>query len=318
MKRTFGYVLLGLGAFLLVASPMLRFYAYPRLAKAPLDQSSTTVSEAPNSTFLDVSKLALRTGETLRATRNVRGDVKAGNDEVAVWNVFLRVEDSNGGLVTASTDRYAFDRRNQESVDCCGAHVNGDAAIKHQGIEYKFPFDTKKKSYPYMDLALGRATEMKFVETAKIAGLDVYKFEQRIEPTEIARVDVPGSLVGRPDPSVPAVRFYSNTRTVWVEPKTGVIVKGQEQQLSTLRDTSGTELLKVTEANLVFTDNTIEEQADNAKEARSKLAAIGTIGPLVSLLLGLLCIALGVVLVRREPGPAKHSPSDRETSAAAV
>jgi hypothetical protein len=77
----------------------------------------------------------------------------------------------------------------------------------------------------------------------EIEGVRVYRFKQTIEPTDIDLqasrgesefTSVPGSLVGRPDkPSVKTNRMYSNVRTLWIEPETGVIVKAEEEQLTT-------------------------------------------------------------------------------------
>jgi hypothetical protein len=147
---------------------------------------------------------------------------------------------------------------------------------------------------------------MAYKATEKIEGLDTYKFEQRIEPTQIAELEVPGNLIGRTETSVPVQRFYSNTRTVWVEPKTGAIVKGQEQQFSTLRDDTGTDKLTVTEANLVFNDETIKEQAKTAKEGARSITLLGTVGPLLLLILGLVLAGLGLFLAR----PGRQEESD--------
>ena len=295
MRRVIGLVLLGLGVFLLVLAPLLRFYMLPALAKAPLDQDSETVSVAEDATFLDVGALELRTGETLTASRRVIGDVAAGSDDTVVFDVFVRVEDADGNLVTATTDRVAFDRRTSLARNCCGEALNGEPK-RHEGIEYKFPFGTEKKTYQYFDTTLGAASDMEYKSSESIEGVNVYKFEQRIEPTQIAELSVPGNLIGRTEATVPVQRFYSNTRSVWVEPKTGAILKGQEQQFSTLRDDSGTDKLTVTEATLVFNDETIKEQADTAKDGARSITLLGTIGPIVTAILGLILIGLGLAL----------------------
>jgi DUF3068 family protein len=93
VRRISAIFLIGLGAFLITAGPLLRFYVQPQLVKAPLDQDSQTVSEAPDATYLSIADLALREGRTLVATRRVIGDVPAGDDETAVWDVFVKVED---------------------------------------------------------------------------------------------------------------------------------------------------------------------------------------------------------------------------------
>ena len=313
MRKIAGVVLLGVGVFLLVLAPVLRFYTYPALAKAPLDQDSQTVSVAPGATYLNIGKLELVEGATLTATRRVRGDVAAGNDDRAVWDVFVRVE-NEGALVTASTDRVAFDRSTSEAVNCCGESLNG-APAKHSGIEYKFPFGAGKKTYQYFDTTLGQSSDMVYKASEKLEGLNVYRYEQVIEPTKIAELEVPGTLIGRTEGSVPVDRYYSNLRRVWVEPDTGVIVKGQEEQLSTLRDDTGEDVLTVTEATLTFSDATVEEQVKTAKDNARSLNLLGTIGPLVLVLLGLVLALLGLALALRggddeydEPGTRRRDP----------
>src|SRR3954471_8203208 len=160
MRRIVGYVLLAVGVFLVVLAPLLRFYALPELRKAPLDELAQTVSEAHNATYLQLSDQSVQTGQDLVATRRVRGDVKAGSSDTAVWDVFVRIENPGlNTLVTATTDRVAFDRKTSEAVNCCGAAVNGEPT-EHSGIEYKFPFDAKKKTYQYFDTTLKTALPM--------------------------------------------------------------------------------------------------------------------------------------------------------------
>ena len=313
MRRPAGYLLLGLGVFLIGLAPLLRFYVYPTLVKAPLDQDSQTVSVAEDATFLAIAALEVREGQTLTATRRVRGDVSAGSDDRAVWDIFVRVEDAEQALVTASTDRVAFDRKTQEAVNCCDEGLNG-APVKHEGIEYKFPFGAEKKTYEYFDTTLGEALPMEYEASEELEGLTVYRYVQTIEPAPIAELDVPGDLVGRSEDSVPVQRYYSNTRTVWVEPTSGAIVKGQEEQFSTLRDDTGEDVLTVTEATLVFTDETIKEQADTAKDARSQIRMLSILGPLVLLLLGIVLVAIGVWLLngRRDDDGGSADMADRK------
>jgi hypothetical protein len=64
MKRGFGIVLVGLGAFLLVLAGLLRFYVVPQLAKAPLVPGestggiSTTTNEGVAEKLFDPGALA--------------------------------------------------------------------------------------------------------------------------------------------------------------------------------------------------------------------------------------------------------------------
>jgi hypothetical protein len=301
MRRVLGLILIGLGVAGLLMAPLLRFYAAPRLLLAPLDQFSETVSEATDVTYLDVGALEVRENREFVATRTVRGDVPAGDDDTAVYDVFVKILDpqkpgeGEDQLVSASTDRVAFDRRTSESENCCDENVNGEP-VEHEGIEYKFPFGAEKTTYQYFDTSLLEARDMVFVSEEELEGLTVYKYEQTIEPTKIAELDVPGTLVGRPEASLTVDRYYSNVRTVFVEPTSGVIVRGEERQLSTLRD-GNEDLITITEANLAFNDETMENQADSAREAIAGSKLVNTTGPVAGLVFGLAFLVGGAALM---------------------
>jgi hypothetical protein len=301
---------LGLGVFLIVLAPMLRWYAAPRLALAPLDQYSKTVSTAPGASYFDLSVLKVQTGQDLTATRQVRGDVKAGNGSTAVWDVFVSVENPSRNVISANLDRVAFDRHTSEAVNCCKEAIDGKP-VKHEGISYKFPFGAEQKTYQYFDTTLRKATPMRYSGTTQVGGLTVYRYVQTIPPTQVAQLQVPGSLVGSTEPAVTAGQYYSNVRTVWVEPTTGVIVKGQEKQLSTLRDSSGQDKLTLTQATLTFTPKTVAEQAKTAKDGKAQITLISTTLPLVSLLLGLILGGLGLWLLLSAPRGATGSHAPR-------
>ena len=317
MRRVIGLVLIGLGVAALVAAPLLKWYAAPRLLKAPLDQFSETVSEADDATYLDIAALEVKTGRQFVATRTVRGDVAAGNSERAVYDVFVKIIDPEKAgegeeqLVSANTDRVAFDRSTSEAINCCDENLNGEPT-KHEGIEYKFPFGTEQKTYQYFDTSIAAATDMEFVQESELEGLTVYEFEQTIEPTKIAELDVPGDLVGRDEASLTVDRYYSNVRHVWVEPVSGVIVKGAESQLSTLRD-GDEDLLTITEVDLEFNEATVKAQAAAAEEARSSAAVVTTTGPLVAAVLGLVLLGAGIFLAR---APRDDAPRTRGRRAA--
>ncbi len=302
MRRVAGLVLIGLGVALLVLAPMLKWYAAPRLLLAPLDQFSETVSEASDVTYLDIGALEVRTGRDFVATRTVRGDVAAGDGNRAVYDVFVKIIDPDKPgtgeeqLVSANTDRVAFDRATSEAINCCDENLNGDPT-EHEGIEYKFPFGTEQKTYRYFDTSIAAATDMAFVQESELEGLTVLEFEQTIEPTKIAELDVPGTLVGSDEQTLTVDRMYSNVRHVWVEPVSGVIVKGAESQLATLND-GDEELLTITEVDLVFNDATVQAQAKTAEEVIGQARLVTTTGPLVAGVLGVVLLGLGIFLAR--------------------
>lgn len=303
MRPAPGAVLVAAGTFLIVGALSMPLYVAPALVKVPLNQSSETYSKASNATVLDFSTLSERTGVNLTAARAVRGDVQAGNSERAVFDVGVSVTDDaaanpEDGKITYSTDRVAVDRRTGEAVACCAENING-TAFKHEGLTYTFPFGTEKKTYQYFDNTARKAFPVDYVGTEEIQGLTVYKFEMTVEPVKISEIEVPGKLVGATEPTVTAGRYYANTRTLWVEPTTGVIVKGQEKQLQTLRDPAGADKIKIIDATLTFTEDTQKQQADAAKDARKQINLLTVVAPIALAVLGALLVLLGILIIMR-------------------
>ncbi|MEO3774998.1 DUF3068 domain-containing protein [Micromonospora sp. B9E7] len=317
MRATSGAILVAAGTFLIVGAVATPLVVAPALVKVPLDQSSVTISTAQNATVLDFGTLSERSGVNLTAHRAVRGDVKDGNADRAVFNVGVRVIDDAKKEITLSTDRVALDRRTAMAVACCAEDING-APFKHEGLTYTFPFGTEKKTYQYFDNTARKAYPAKYVSTEKLQGLTVYKFEMTVEPVQISEIKVPGSLLGSTEQVVNAGRYYANTRTLWVEPDSGVIVKGQEKQLQTLRDPAGADKIKIIDADLAFTEDTQKQQAKAAKDARGQINLLTTVVPIVLGLLGLALVLFGVYLVvraaRRKPEAALVETDDRPTA----
>jgi hypothetical protein len=303
MRRLWGGVLLALGVFLVVLAGLLRFYVADRAIETPIDQYATTVAPGPGTYFDPGSLTEIRAD--LMATRTVRGDVPASTDTVGVWDVFVAVETGDGVLVRSSLDRVAFDRKTAESVDCCGAAVDGEQA-RHEGVSYKFPFGTEKQTYSFWDVNSRRAYPARYVSEEQVQDLTVYKFIQQIPAQRIRTAEVPGSVVGERAATVQAPVFYQNTRTVWVEPKSGVIVKGNEQTRTTLRNSQDQDRVVVLEADLTFDDDTQRQQADLARDGMGKIDLIRLWLPLAALLLGLILLA-AAALILRESGRGQHA-----------
>jgi uncharacterized membrane protein len=293
--RRWVYVLVFVGFFLVFFSLLLRFYAYPRLQKAPLDQYSQPVAEGTG-TYFNQSQLKEVTSQ-LQNIRTVKGDVKAGNEDTAVWDSFQVTKDlGDGGVIDAIQERIALDRVTAQSRNCCGDQP------RHEGLTLKFPFNTKKTSYLFWDSRAKRAFPASFVGTDRIDGVDVYRFEQHFSGVPLQRIDVGGAQAGQPDQvTVPATLMYANDRTLWVEPRTGIIVKGSENQTQILQTADGRPVLTGFRGTLTWDDATVRKMADDAKTAASQLRMLQTILPISALVLGLALIVLGVALLARRP-----------------
>ena len=298
MRRVLGSVLLGLGVLLLVGAALVKWVAAPALVKIPQDVDRTTIAEGSSQVFV----LQLQSVQTVPvvATRIVRSDAKAGTSSVGVFNQTLCLRNGSGttppgpdgcvpstdpAFIQRTTDRVAFDRKTALAVpngQKYGAAVNGDPSIRHVGLSYTFPIDTQKKSYPFFDTVVGKAYPMNYQATEKINGLDVYRFEQTVPESDIK---IENLLPGK----------YSNVRVVWVEPTTGVVIKGSEQIKETF--TSGGQT--AFSGTLVFNDASVKSQADYAKKQLDKVHLIRIWIPLTLAILGVVLVLVGLLLLLR-------------------
>lgn len=298
MRKVATAALILVGVFCIVLAGLLRFYAPSRAEKTPLNLDIMQVATGP-AKILN-SATGQQEDTTLNATRRVRTDSVASDSKVTVVQETLCIvkaignppecvndQDAQQRLVSFTTDRVAADRKSAESVNDpkYAENVNGDTSVKHVGLTYKWPFNAKKQTYKFYDPVSEQAPDAKFIGTQKLQGLNLYMYEATID-----NIDLP---VG---PGIPGK--YSDTRTVWVDPVTGVIVKGVEHQTRTLAD--GTPALDTT---LTFTDQAIKDQAKQAKDGRSKITQLTVTLPLILLVLGLIALGGAFALLRRSNGP---------------
>jgi Porin PorA len=313
--RRVGYVLVFLGLFLIFFGVVERVYAYPRLKKAPLDQYSQPVATGTGTYFnRSPDKLKEVTGAELRNIRTVRGDVKAGSDEVAVWDSFNSTVDmADNGVITATQERIALDRVTAQSVRCCGENPT------HQGLTLKFPFDTRKQSYQFWDGPANAASPAQYTGEEVIQGVKVYRFEQRIDPRTLRTQEVPGSLAGAPNvDSVTTDVVYSNHKTLWVEPATGIIVKAQQDVSQVLQTPDGEPVLTLLDGVLTYDDATVKANAEDASSGASQLRLLGTILPVGGVLLGLVLTSIGLYLLRAPQGRRLRRPESQSRPAGAA
>lgn len=307
MRRVLGGVLLGLGVLLVVGAVLVKWVAAPALVKVPQDVDLTTVADGSSQVFV-LQAQAVQTVPVV-ATRVVRSDAKAGTSSVGVFDETLCLRNSSGAtkpgpdgcvpstdpaFIERTTDRVAFDRKTALAVpngQKFGAAVNGDASVQHVGLSYTFPIDTQKKNYPFFDTVVGKAFPMNYRGTEKINGLDVYRFEQTVPESDIKIQDL---LPGK----------YSNVRVVWVEPTTGVIIKGSEQ----IKETFATGGQPAFSGTLVFNEATVKSQADYAKTQLAKVHLIRMWIPLTLAVLGVVLIVVGALLRRRRVPVQTESP----------
>jgi hypothetical protein len=329
LRRIVGFVLLGLGVFAVALGLLLRFYAYPQLAKAPLDNESTSVAQGSGITALVIETVdgapspEIREDLDLTSTTYVTGDLTRPevqeDGDVAVYVEAIEiVDDASGITVSGSLRSLCVDRHTAEAVaPCVGQYIEQQkddrqegsrTKVQQPGLSFKFPFGTEQQDYDYYDLSVRKAVTARFEGEETIRGLDLYRFTMSVSPTKIGDREVTGSLIGQPDePSVEAELYYEVKRTVWVEPATGIIVIGEQegkQELLVDNERPG-EGTTVFEGKLRFNEKTISDNVARAEDGRSQLSLLTT-WPIVAWIGGALLIAAGAFLLLRDPGRGGH------------
>jgi hypothetical protein len=305
-RRMIGLVLLGLGAFCVVAALAVRLVLAPQLIVLPLGQDSSTVATGTATVFYP-GDLTQRSGVPVRAGRDVIGDPKApgAGPDVAVWTMSLKLTDPDGSLIAVTEDRVCLDRHTAATVACVSERLNGDNRVRHTGLGYTFPFGVQQRDYDVYDTTAQKAFPARFSGVEQIEGTQVYKFVETVPETVTERMEVPATLVGGAQgDNVVADRVYSNTRTLWVEPTSGVIVNGQEQVLQYFRGPDGTRGVTLLDGLLGLDQPTIAAALDRAREAKDQIKLLTLIGPIVLGAVGVLALVGGGLLARRPRGSA--------------
>lgn len=313
MRRASGVVLIGLGLFAVVLAILLPTVVVHNSKKTPLDLNITQRAIATNAKVLDPS-----TGQpatvTLRATRIVRTDSQASDDKNTTVFETLCVVIVKGDtpdcvrtpdprLLSVTTDRVTADRKSGESVHVAkwNENVNGQPA-RHVGMTYKWPIDTKKKTYQFYMPDLLKAFPAKYEGTDRIAGLTTYKF---VAYSGVQPYKVGGTFDGT----------YEDTTIAWVEPKTGAVVYGEEHQIQKINSPTDPAGTVAVDATFKFDKKSVDFQADYSKDAIKKLDAAGTWAPIVLAVVAIAAFIGAFFLLRPRraaggpdsEGPGRHS-----------
>lgn len=296
-------IIMFVGAFILTMGLLFRFYAYPQLAVVPTDQNTTQIVQDPEATFFDADNLKPAKGE-LTTTARIIGDPEASEaaseesgKDLAVWNSG-QVSDNNDDNwpMDATTEVFVFDRHTGLAVNCCGESKGGEE-VKRDGLLVKFPFDAKKvDTYKWWDSTVGKSFPVKYQGEEDFQGMTAYKYTMEVPTTKYAKRELPGSLFGGSPTSdaVNADRYYSNKRTFWVDPVTGVVLDRVEEQKQEFRHNGKT--LNALETTSRFAKETVDGNVEDYKSQSALLKMVHTTLPLVFTILGILLILTGLVL----------------------
>ncbi len=330
--------ILGLGAALLIAALLLSTYTSGKIAKIPLDIDQT-LSSAGSGAALDPASLlseryVVDADVPLVAQQAMTVETPA-NAEVVTFQVGTSVRRSDkqqdNGLLLAMVDTVTLDRRTAEAVSDADRPSGSlqrprtitddkpatNIALPHEGLSYRFPYHTEKRSYPYFDPIAQKAFDANYDGEDDVNGLTTYRFTQNVgydadgnlvEPityaslydnNEDGQVTAPASLWGvEGDPAEPVTmtRFYAAQRTFWVDPVSGTIVRAKERANHYYaRDPLKPEVA-VADYTVTSTEQTVESQVSAARDERDRLALWSRILPISLAATGVVALVGGTLL----------------------
>lgn len=328
-RRSVAFAAIAAGVSLLTASVLAPTYAANRLVKIPLSIEAETVSTG-SAQLLDAAallrgKLTIDRNVPITVIQRVTVQEPADDTVVTLQSAMQMTRDDRKGpeaTVNASIDRSTVDRRTGLAVDDGVGSIQstfGKPAdpVVHDGLQFKFPFDTKRQAYPYFDTTLRESHDVDYIGEDELEGVPVYRFHQEIAPTEISgQVTMPASSWGRDGSAqLTMKRFYGITRDLWVEPVSGAVVQVQQhyrQYLGTSVDDP--QSVTIIDVAPKLDAGTQSEQIAFANKYK-RLIKWGTVyGPAIGAGAGVVLLVAGIYLGvtegrRRSPAAIEPTPS---------
>ncbi|WP_113971623.1 DUF3068 domain-containing protein [Mycolicibacterium parafortuitum] len=330
--------IMGLGAALLIAALLLSTYTKGKIAKIPLNIDATLVSDGTATAFDPASLLGERfvVNEDVPVVQQQQLSVESpANADVVTLQVgtSLRRTDQqqDNGLLLAMVDTVTVNRQTAEAVSSetnPGGSVQKPRAIEdetpptsialpHEGLSYRFPFDTEKKTYQLFDPIAQRPFDVNYSGEEDVNGLTTLRFTQNVgfdndgelvEPVKFASLydDDANSQVtaraslwgleGDPEEEITMTRYYAAQRTFWVDQVSGTIVKETDRAYHYYaRDALKPEMTYV-DYTVTSDEETIEAQVAAAQDERDRVALWGRILPITFTALGLVLLVGGALL----------------------
>ena len=358
MVRLAALTIMGLGAALLTAAVLLTTYTAGKIQKIPLNIDKTLVSSGSGTALdpasLQATRFVIDKNIPLVSQQAVTVETPA-NAQVVTFQIGTTVRRTDkqldNGLLLAMVDTVTLNRHTAEAVsddERPGGSVqkprtmeddkpSTNIALPHEGLAFRFPFDTEKKSYPFFDPIAQKPFDANYDGEDDVNGLTTYRFTQNVgydadgklvEPIKYAslydknedgEVTARAELWGLPgDPYEPVTmtRFYAAQRTFWVDPVTGTVVKAEEHANHYYaRDPLRPEMA-LADYKVTSTEQTVESQVASARDERDRLALWSRVLPISLAATGLVALIgaalLGAFSLRVESALAEPGEDDIE------
>ncbi|MFF0710344.1 MULTISPECIES: DUF3068 domain-containing protein [Gordonia] len=337
-----------------------------RTLDAHLTQQRRSVIIEPS----DKRQATVQSAQTVQIDRIRDADGKETTPPAPRAEGDLKCDD---GLLTATIDRVSVNRKTSVpngtvsslQLEAAPEGVNvKDVSVQlpdRKGFQYKFGFNVKKRSYLYYDLNTRQDQPAKYVGEKTFNGVKTYEFVSEVPETDLSSLPnaqgeaalgtmltMPAKWWGisgrgvKPDDKITMHRYASATRHVFVEPETGTIVNGREDQRQYFKSpdqSDGTPApvrdfkLDALKATFQWSDTTVTAQADRAHHYMNLLKMGGFWLPLILGIIGALLLLAWILIIWRtrntsdknlespdvyddEPGYVDDHDSDRRRGAA--
>jgi hypothetical protein len=338
MLRMAACVIMGLGAALLIAALLLWTYTTSRITKIPLDLDTTLISDGTGTALdpasLNSQNLVVNRNVPLVSQQQVSVESPANADVVTLQvGTSIRRSDrqKDTGLLLALVDTVTVNRKTAMAVSD-ETHPGGavqkprsfnddspptNIALPHDGLSYRFPFHTKKKTYPYFDPIAQKAFNADYTGQEDVNGLTTYRFTQDVgydgdgklahpvkypslytndEDGKVTATAAMWGVPGDPDEKIAMTRYYAAQRTFWVDPESGTIVKEDDHANHYFaRDPLKPELT-LADYKVTSNEQSIESQVNAARNERDRLALWSRVLPITFTASGVIALIGGLLL----------------------
>ncbi|KSU52543.1 DUF3068 domain-containing protein [Gordonia sp. JH63] len=328
-----------------------------RTLEAHLTQQRRSIIIEPS----DSRQASLQSAQTVRIDRLRDAEGTETEPSFAAAGETRTCED---GLLTATIDRVSVNRKTSAPNGAVsslqleavpeGGNVNDvSVAIDNRtGYQYKFGFDVQQRDYPYYDLNTRQDCAAKFEGEETIDGINTYHFVCDVPETDLSNLPnaqgeaalgtmltmparwwgITGRGVRANDP-ITMHRYAAATRHVWVEPETGTIVDGREDQHQYFKSPDQSDAtpeavrefrMDALKGTFKWTDDTVSNQASKASGYVDQLKVGGFWVPIILGIVGVILLIAAALLLfrgRRDdnrvddtPAPTTPPADERDTT----
>lgn len=319
------------GVLLIVAAAVIRFVVVPSVTQLPEDLDVTLEFEG---TYNGINPAVLSGGASqvlaedvpIEASRNVTAVESDGGTEIVRRTDERTVGD---GEPAATEVLFNVDRRTAEALP---APEGAEDVVDAEGLVFTFPFDPRPEDgvYEYWDHYTEQAAPVTYEGEETLGGRDVHRYESVAEgeladpaalglPTALPKnmlaalapglgglvpaellAALPAVLPTLPD-EIPIEWTSRTTTVVDADQEIGATIAGGSTQ-----EIIGSLDLGVTTVDVPFatiaiysTDDSIEDRGEQVADDAQLLGLVGTVLPIVLLVLGLLLVLAALLLARR-------------------